>query len=72
MSKPVFSFIIYIIHELANAWGKNPSEVYFILKDSGCINDYLVPNYDVLHTLGTGYMLEDVNEYLRIRGIEIC
>ena len=72
MSKPVFSYIMYMIHELAHAWNNTPGNVYFRLKNSGCIDDYLVPNYEVLHTLGTEYMINDVTEYLENRGFETC
>lgn len=68
MNKDTFSFIIYLIHAVANAYGLLPSVVYNKLKLTGCIKDYLVPHYDVLHTLGTEYLVEDIKEYLNIRG----
>ena len=33
MNKEVFSFIIYMIHELAESWKMLPSRVYHILKE---------------------------------------
>ena len=39
----------------------------FIRNLSGCINNYLVPHYIVLHTQGTGYIVDDISEYLKIR-----
>ena len=27
-----------------------------------------MPNYDVLHIQGTKYIIEDIQEYLRVRG----
>lgn len=42
--------------------------VYHILQSKGCIDGILVPNYDVLHTQGTMYIVEDIQEYLKVRG----
>ena len=71
MSKESFSFVIYMIHACANQWGKVPSDVYKLLQHTGCIDNYLVPHYDILHTQGTDYIVEDINEYLGIRGVKI-
>ena len=71
MSKESFSFVIYMIHACANQWGKVPSDVYKLLQQTGCIDNYLVPHYDILHTQGTDYIVEDINEYLGIRGVKI-
>lgn len=65
MSKEEFEFIIYMIHACANRWGKSPSEVYKSLKDHGCLTNYLIPAYDVLHTLGTQTVVTDIENYLQ-------
>ena len=72
MSQSVFSYVIYLLHEIAESWGTTPGEVYFTLKNSGCLDNYIIPNYDTLHTLGTSYIVNDITEYLRIRGIQPC
>ena len=71
MTKEVFSFVIYMIHACANKWGKLPSEVYSLLKKTECINSFLVPHFDVLHTQSTEYVVDDIMEYLNVRGIKI-
>ena len=65
MSKEEFEFIIYMIHACANKWGETPSEVYKKLKDQGCLTKYLIPAYDVLHTLGTQTVVTDIEHYLQ-------
>ncbi|WP_242826981.1 DUF3791 domain-containing protein [Butyrivibrio sp. MC2013] len=60
-----------MIHACANKWSKTPSEVYFLMTQSDCINSFLVPNFDVLHTQSTSYIVEDITEYLRVRGINV-
>ena len=71
MDKESFSFVIYMIHACANKWNMIPSEVYRKMKRAGCIDGYLVPHYDILHTQGTGYIVEDIKVYLEMRGISI-
>lgn len=71
MNRESFSFVIYMIHACANRWSKVPSEVYKLLQKTGCIDNYLVPHYDILHTQGTDYIVDDIKEYLGIRGVSI-
>ncbi|MCR5770300.1 MAG: DUF3791 domain-containing protein [Butyrivibrio sp.] len=71
MDKESFSFVIYMIHACANKWGKFPSEVYALLTKADCINKYLVPHFDILHTQSTNYIIDDIVEYLGVRGIKI-
>ena len=71
MNKESFSFVVYMIHACADKWNMLPSEVYRKLQSAGCIDSYLVPHYDILHTQGTGYIVEDIREYLKARGVAI-
>lgn len=68
MNRDSFAFVIYMIHACADKWNMLPSEVYRKLQSVGCIDQYLVPHYEILHTQGTGYVVEDIREYLEIRG----
>lgn len=69
MERKELSFTIFLIHQLAEEWDKTPSEVYFILKSANVIEDYIVPCYDTLHTLGRRYLVEDISELVKERGI---
>ncbi len=71
MSREATEFIIYIINEVANRNGLYPSQVYRELDKSGCIQQYLVPFYDVLHTMSSESIAEDVINYARVRGAAI-
>lgn len=71
MNQETFSFVIYMIHACADRWNMMPSEVYQKLQSVGCIGNYLVPHYDILHTQGTGYIVNDIREYLQVRGVTI-
>lgn len=65
MNQENYSYIVYMIHACANAWGVSPSEAYGEIKKSGCLDQYLIPYYDVLHTQGTDYVVNDIEEYIR-------
>ena len=71
MTKENFSFIIYLIHACANRWNQMPSEVYQKLRRTDCIGAYLIPHYDILHTQGTEYLVEDIKTYLETRGVAV-
>lgn len=71
MNKDSMAFVVYMIHRCANQWNLSPAKVYQKLKESGCIQSYLVPNYAVLHTQSSAYVLEDIEQYLKRRGIAV-
>lgn len=71
MDKESFSFVVYMIHACASKWDMLPSEVYCKLQGTGCIEQYLVPHYEILHTQGTEYIVDDIKEYLKLRGVGI-
>ncbi len=69
MNRKTMEFVVYMIHACANAWQMTPRQVYQKLKATGCINEYIVPNYEILHTQSSRYLIDDVKNYLRIRGV---
>lgn len=71
MSREVAEFVIYIINEVANIQGKSTSQVYKIMDKTGCIKEYLVPFYDVLHTMSSESVADDVIEFVSKRGESI-
>lgn len=68
MTKESLSFVVYMIHACADKWNLNPSAVYKQMQSVNCITDFLVPNYEILHTQGTQYIVENIKEYLNVRG----
>lgn len=71
MTETTAEFVIYIINALANKKGLYPSYVYKKLEETDCIQNYLVSFYDVLHTMGTETIMNDVEKYLNQRGISL-
>ncbi len=41
------------------------------MKSTNCIRGFLVPNYEILHTQSTDYVIEDIKEYFNVRGISV-
>lgn len=62
-------FITYCIGNLSRRLNLSPTEVYHRLKQSGILNGYIVPSYDVLHTFSKEYLMEDLTEYMREKGV---
>ena len=48
-----------------------PAEAYGICKRSGALDSYIIPCYDVLHTLGANALIEDITGYVRERGMAV-
>ena len=64
-------FVVFLLHVLAEAWHKMPSEVYAVLKGSGVLDGYILPSYDVLHTLGARYLVKDITGCVRDWGYRV-
>lgn len=64
-------FSVFVLHHLARAWGMSVPDAYSALDDVGIIEGYLVPCYDVLHTLSSEYLVEDLTDLARERGVRL-
>lgn len=69
MDKDVLSFVTYCISKLGQFLNMPQRDVYLKLKDSGILDDYIIPCYDVLHTFGSRYLMEDLTDYMREKGV---
>ena len=61
-------FVTYCINNLASRLSLSQRTVYRMLKDSGII-DYIVKGYDILHTFGKDYLMDDLIGYMREKGV---
>lgn len=64
-------FVVFMIHALSEAWKMPLSRVYSILNKSRVLDDYLIKHYDVLHTLGKEYLVDDVTGCVKDWGFSI-
>ncbi len=65
------NFSIYMLYSLAESWKKTPASVYKILNATGILDNYIIASYDVLHTQGKEYLVEDITEYAREKGVNV-
>ena len=61
-------FITFCVGGLADALHWSASRVYKALRSTGLLAGYIIPSYDVLHTFGKDYIVEDLTEALREKG----
>lgn len=69
MDKKTLEFVTYCISKLSQVLNLSQREVYHRLKESGILYDYIVPSYDVLHTFGSRYLMDDLTDYMREKGV---
>lgn len=65
-------FITFAIGSVAERLQKSPSEIYKIFRQSNVIAGYLIPAYDVLHTFGRQYLVDDVLDFMKEKGVKLC
>lgn len=70
-TKNELKFSVFLIHSLADKWKKSPFEVYRVLNSTQILDDYIIRCYDTLHTLGKNYLIEDITEFAKEKGIQI-
>lgn len=71
IEKKKLTFVVFILHALGQHWNMTTPEVYDILNSTGILDDYIIKCYDVLHTLGKEYLVEDITEFVREKGIDV-
>ena len=62
-------FAIFCIENVAIESKKSAVEVYDLLKNSELLDKYIVANYGVLHTQGKEYIVGDIIELMRDKGL---
>lgn len=71
LEKKELTFVVFILHALGQHWNMTTPEVYEILNTTGILDDYIIKCYDALHTLGKEYLVEDITEFVREKGIDV-
>lgn len=69
MNKNILEFVTFCIGKLAVMLKLPQREIYRRLKVSGILDEYIVPSYDVLHTFSSRYLMEDLTEYMKEKGV---
>ncbi|MBD9044567.1 MAG: DUF3791 domain-containing protein [Solobacterium sp.] len=71
LEKKELTFVVFILHALGQRWNMTTPEVYDILNSTRILDNYIIKCYDVLHTLGKEYLVEDITEFVREKGIDV-
>lgn len=69
MDKNTLEFVALLISKLADWLNLSQGDVYIRLKESGILYDYIVPSYDVLHTFGSRYLMDDITDFMKKKGV---
>jgi hypothetical protein len=65
-------FAIFCIENVAARLGVNAEQVYrAFTENSNILNGYIVPEYEVLHTQSREYIVDDIIDVMRERGVEV-
>lgn len=65
-------FAIFCIENIAQRLGADAERVYEALAEkSGILNGYIVPEYEMLHTQSRSYIVDDLIELMKERGVTI-
>lgn len=65
-------FVIFCIENIALKLKVNAEEVYIaLIEKSSILNDYIVPEYEMLHTQSKEYIVDDIIEVMEERGVKI-
>ena len=63
-------FAIFCIENIAAKLGVSAEKVYDALTEkSDILNDYIIPEYEILHTQGKEYIVADIIEVMKERGV---
>lgn len=65
-------FAIFCIENVAAKLGVGAERVYqAFTQKSDILNGYIVPEYEILHTQSLDYIVEDLLDVMKERGVEI-
>ena len=63
-------FAVFCIENVAMRLKSFPEAIYRKLAiDSNILNEYIVPEYEVLHTQGKEYIINDIVELMQEKGV---
>lgn len=65
-------FVVFCVENVAQRLGVDVEAAYAALVDkSNILNDYIIPEYEVLHTQSKDIIVDDILEVMRERGVTV-
>ncbi len=72
LSKEALDFSIFCIENLAIHLEASPAAIYDALTNkSDILDSYIIPCWDVLHTQGKSYILDDLESLMKEKGVAV-
>lgn len=65
-------FVVFCVEALAEKCQTPSNKVFNFLYENNIVSEYIVPNFDVLHTQGKTYIVNDLLDTIKERGLKIC
>lgn len=63
-------FVVFCIEEMAIECNMSGNDMYCLLAEkTDMIKNYIVPNYEILHSMGRDTIIEELKSLLRERGV---
>ena len=73
LSLEELSFAIFCIENLAARLNMDPANVYRLLTEkTDILYDYIIPCYESLHTQDKEYILDDIVDVMKEKGVKRC
>jgi len=70
VNRKILDFAVFCVESVAEYLGINGADVYNKLNhESDLLDEYIIKNYDALHTQGKEYIVEDIIDVMRKEGI---
>lgn len=70
MSNNELKFVVFIINKFALAKNISVAQVYYQFDTLKILDNYILKHYDVLHTLGENYLIDDLTELLSQKALQ--
>lgn len=65
-------FAIFCIENVASRLHVDAQKVYVALSEqTNILNDYIIPEYEVLHTQSKDYIVDDIIDVMHKRGVKL-
>ena len=69
MDKKILNFTIFCVGNLAEYLKMNARDVYHKMQEADIISSYIIPCYEVLHSVPKEYIIEDLSTYMKKKGV---
>jgi hypothetical protein len=70
MTREQLDFAVFCVESVAERLGLSGDAAYKMLaQDSSILDEYVIAHYDVLHTQGKEYIVDDIMGYMKEEGV---